>query len=54
MEHICDTAIELAIDKGFLRLFDGTWHFNDTVFGTLQPETLDFLRYCIASIGSWL
>ena len=53
MEQICNKMIELLRNADQLMLHKGEWLIQTEAVKALKPETIEILKYCLASIGTW-
>ena len=53
MEQICNKIIELLKNTDQLMIYNGQWIIRNETLAGMKPETLEILRYCIVSIGTW-
>ena len=54
MERICNEIIELLKTADQLMLYNGEWLMRNEAIRSLKPETIEVVKYCILSIGTWV
>ena len=54
MGRLCNKIIELMKEADKLMLYNGEWLIRSETLRSLKPETVEIVKYCIVSIGTWV